>query len=151
MASVRELNDAFRTSGEGGRIVVTRGVHEKGAGFVAQALERVRTFDAFTKDNDPYGEHDFGSFELDGEKLYWKIDCYDKEMRYGSEDPSDPEKPRASLPSCLPRNTEALRPCLVAAGRFLHVPSRAGAGTSYRRPLYFRLSILLQTRADLLL
>ena len=92
MASVRELNDAFRTSGQGGRIVVTRGVHEKGAGFVAQALERVRTFDAFTKDNDPYGEHDFGSFELDGEKLYWKIDCYDKEMRYGSEDPSDPEK-----------------------------------------------------------
>ena len=92
MASVRELNDAFRTSGEGGRIVVTRGVHEKGAGFVAQALERVRTFDAFTRDNDPYGEHDFGSFELDGEKLYWKIDCYNKEMRYGSEDPSDPEQ-----------------------------------------------------------
>ena len=34
----------------------------------------------------------FGSFELDGEKLYWKIDCYNKEMRYGSEDPSDPEQ-----------------------------------------------------------
>ena len=92
MASVRELNHAFRTSGQGGRIVVTRGVHDKGAGLVAQALERVRTFDAFTKDNDPYGEHDFGSFELDGEKLYWKIDCYDKEMRYGSEDPSDPNE-----------------------------------------------------------
>ena len=90
MASVRELNDGFRTSGEGGRVVVTRGVHEKGAGFVAQALERVRTFDVFTKENDPHDEHDFGSFELDGEKLYWKIDCYDKEMRYGSEDPSDP-------------------------------------------------------------
>ena len=92
MASVRKLNDAFRTQGQGGRIVITRGVHEKGAGFVARALERVRTFDAFTEETDPYGEHDFGSFELDGEKLYWKIDCYDKEMRYGSEDPSDPDK-----------------------------------------------------------
>ena len=92
MATVRALNDAFRTSGQGGRIVATRGVQEKGAGFVAQALERVQIFAAFTQDNDPYGEHDFGSFELDGEKLYWKIDCYDKEMRYGSEDPSDPEK-----------------------------------------------------------
>jgi Protein of unknown function (DUF3768) len=39
-----------------------------------------------------YGEHDFGSFELEGEKLYWKIDCYDKKMRFGSEDPSDPEQ-----------------------------------------------------------
>src|SRR4051794_8672712 len=47
MASVRALNDAFRTSGQGGRIVITRGVHDKGASFVAQALERVRTFDAF--------------------------------------------------------------------------------------------------------
>ena len=92
MASVRELNDGFRTSGEGGRVVVTRGVHEKGEAFVAQALERVRTFAALTKDNDPYGEHDFGSFELDSEKLYWKVDCYDKEMRYGSEDPSDPNE-----------------------------------------------------------
>ena len=92
MATVRELNDAFRTSGQGGRIVITRGVHDKGASFFAQALEQVRIFDAFAKENDPYGEHDFGSFELEGEKLYWKIDCYDKEMRYGSEDPSDPEK-----------------------------------------------------------
>jgi hypothetical protein len=92
MAGVRELNDAFRTGGQGGRIVITRGVNARGVTFVVEALERVRAFDAFTEENDPYGEHDFGSFELEGEKLYWKIDCYDKEMRYGSEDPSDPSK-----------------------------------------------------------
>ena len=92
MASVRELNDAFRTSGQGGRIVVTRGVNVLGVMAVAAALERVRTFDALTEDNDPHGEHDFGSFELNGEKLYWKVDCYDKEMRYVSEDPANPDK-----------------------------------------------------------
>jgi hypothetical protein len=31
-------------------------------------------FDTFTNDNDPHRERDFGSFDLDGEKLFWKID-----------------------------------------------------------------------------
>ena len=92
MGSVRELNDAFRTRGQGGRVMVTRGVNALGVMFVAEALERVRTFDALTRDNDPHGEHDFGSFELNGSKLYWKIDCYDEEMRHGSEDTADPDR-----------------------------------------------------------
>jgi hypothetical protein len=52
----------------------------------------VATFSAFNEDNDPYGEHDFGSFELCSRKFFWKIDYYDKELRCGSEDPADPEK-----------------------------------------------------------
>ena len=49
-----------------------------------------RTFDAFTAGNDPNGEHDFGSFELDGVKLFWKIDYYDKrDPDLGAEDPAD--------------------------------------------------------------
>jgi Protein of unknown function (DUF3768) len=48
-------------------------------------------FADFTADNDPYGEHDFGSFEVAGETFFWKIDYYDrKSMEYGSEDPADP-------------------------------------------------------------
>jgi len=42
-----------------------------------------KAFNVFIEDNDPNGEHDFGSFEIDG---------YDKDMRYGSEDPSDPSQ-----------------------------------------------------------
>ncbi|NKC16498.1 MAG: DUF3768 domain-containing protein [Gammaproteobacteria bacterium] len=54
---------------------------------------RVRDYEDFTPDNDPYGEHDFGAFEAgDLGKLFWKIDCYDTELSYGSEDPADPEK-----------------------------------------------------------
>ena len=90
MATVRELNDAFRTSGQGGRILITRGIRERGEAFVAQVLERVRTFAAFTKDNDPYGEHDFGNFEVDGETIYFKIDYYNKSLDGGSENPADP-------------------------------------------------------------
>jgi Protein of unknown function (DUF3768) len=49
-------------------------------------------FDAFTTDNDPCGERDFGSFLLDGEKLFWKIDYVDKadpDPDLGAEQSSD--------------------------------------------------------------
>jgi hypothetical protein len=53
-------------------------------------LNKVFTFDDFTPDNDPYGEHDFGMVEHAGEKYFWKFDYYDKDMEFGSPDPSDP-------------------------------------------------------------
>ena len=31
-------------------------------------------------------------FEVEGHKLMFKIDYYDNEIKYGSEDPADPEK-----------------------------------------------------------
>ena len=52
----------------------------------------VRTLNKFDSDNDPHGEHDFCSFEIDGESYFAKIDYYDLEVHYGSEDPSDPTK-----------------------------------------------------------
>jgi hypothetical protein len=88
-ARIRELNDAFRASG--GKVYATDGVSSEGADFVAKAVAALRTFDHFSKDNDPHGEHDFGSFEIDGKKLFWKIDYYDKDDSiFGAEDPSDP-------------------------------------------------------------
>jgi hypothetical protein len=57
----------------------------------ADIFERVRTFDAFTSHNDPFGEHDFGSFEFGAERIFWKIDYFDRDgERYGSPDPADP-------------------------------------------------------------
>ena len=52
-------------------------------------LEQVKAFDAFTPDNDPHGEHDFGAFEHTGHRIFWKIDYYDTGMEAGSEDPAD--------------------------------------------------------------
>jgi hypothetical protein len=40
--------------------------------------------------NDPYEEHDFGSFEAEGEKIFFKIDYYDRTLTHHSPDPADP-------------------------------------------------------------
>jgi hypothetical protein len=89
-AKIAELNDQFRKRGIGnGRIMVTRSVRELGPQFELASLLQVRTFDAFTADNDPHGEHDFGSFELQGREVFWKLDYYDLTLTQGSEDPSD--------------------------------------------------------------
>src|SRR5215468_10925813 len=88
---IRELNDAFRTTLRGGRAVMTSGVSELPDCVKAEAMVQVAAFSDFTPDNDPYGEHDFGSFILVGRKFFWKIDYYDKEMQWGSENPADSE------------------------------------------------------------
>jgi len=90
---IANLNDKFRkTLVTGGRTYMTAGVNSKGAEFVSKALAKVIAFDDFNADNDPHGEHDFGSFELEGEKLFWKIDYFDLAAEFGSEDPTDPKK-----------------------------------------------------------
>ncbi len=54
--------------------------------------EKVELFNKFTVDNDPYGEHDFGSFDHKGQKIFWKIDYYAPCMKRGSENPADPKQ-----------------------------------------------------------
>jgi hypothetical protein len=88
----RELNDAFRKSFCGGQVTITAGVHALPRDTKARVLEGVRTFDSFEPGNDPHGEHDFCSFEVDGETYFAKIDYYDLKLQYGSDDPSDPTK-----------------------------------------------------------
>ena len=87
---VRELNDAFRTSFIGGKIMLTSGVTNLPPRIGAAVLEGVKTFQTFTKDNDPNVEHDFGSITIEDEKFFWKIDYYDISLEFGSPDPSDP-------------------------------------------------------------
>lgn len=54
-------------------------------------LRSVQDITAFTQDNDPYSEHDFGSIELLGiERIFWKIDYHDLTLSGHSEDPADP-------------------------------------------------------------
>lgn len=87
---VRELNDLFRTRGQGnGTVLITQGVQAEGDEFIADVATAVRNFDAFTEDNDPWGEHDFGSIEVSGQKVFFKIDCYDPTCSHGSENPAN--------------------------------------------------------------
>src|SRR6267154_2978288 len=89
---IRELNDAFRTTLKGGRVMVTSGVAELSDVLKSKVLMRVANFQDFTPANDPHGEHDFGSVMLVDQKFFWKIDYYDKRCEFGSEDPSDPKR-----------------------------------------------------------
>jgi hypothetical protein len=72
--------------------MMTAGVSELPDCVKAKALELVAKFDQFSEDNDPHAEHDFGSFELVNRVFLWKIDYYDPQWEFGSEDPSDPER-----------------------------------------------------------
>jgi hypothetical protein len=85
---VRELNDAARHSFTGCRVIVTRGV--AALDCVDAVLAAVRSYSTFNADNDPYGEHDFGSFAFAGERLFWKFDYYDTDMQMASPDAADP-------------------------------------------------------------
>lgn len=87
-AKIAALNDQARQSFTGCRVVITQGVQTMSD--VPKILDLVRWFDAFTPDNDPYGEHDFGSFRCAGETIFWKFDYYDMDMGMHSPDPSDP-------------------------------------------------------------
>src|SRR6202045_5248228 len=86
-AKIRTLNDRFRKSLTGGRVMMTAAVSALPDKVRARAIKLTRTFDDFTPDNDPHNEHDFGSFEIDDLKFIFKHDYYDKSMQYGSEDP----------------------------------------------------------------
>ena len=89
-AKIRALNDAFRTTLMGGQVIVTATIAARPEDRQVAIFTAVRTFNDFTEDNDPHGEHDFGAFEINGEQFFWKIDYYDAAMEYGAEDPADP-------------------------------------------------------------
>ena len=85
---IAALNDQARQSFTGCRVVITQSV--QALDNLADLLDQVRRFDAFTPDNDPYGEHDFGSLRHAAETIFWKFDYYDADLQMHSPDPSDP-------------------------------------------------------------
>ena len=104
-ARVAAQNDAFRRNaclaipyGKGspvlrGQTVITRSVHAEGMVFVQSCLDRIRRLEHFPAEDDPLGHHDFGSVEVFGTAVWFKIDLYDgPDLRYGSEAPDDPAR-----------------------------------------------------------
>ena len=90
--TIRDLNDKFRRELHGGTLLLTAGIVALGAEAQGRIIAAVQAFDAFTPDNDPYGEHDFGSVEVDGEKIFFKFDYFDLNHAMHSDDPADPSK-----------------------------------------------------------
>ena len=88
---IQKLNDRLRKTGAGGQVLITDGILQLGLGISQKVLEQVAGFDQFTPDNDPWGEHDCASLEVEGQKVIWKIDYYDKRMEFLSPDPADPK------------------------------------------------------------
>lgn len=87
---IRSLNDDLRTSLNGGRAVLTAAVAALDSEVQTKIVEAVRHYEAFDADNDPYGEHDFGSLVVDGYTVFFKIDYYGLDLQFHSPDPAEP-------------------------------------------------------------
>jgi hypothetical protein len=85
---IQQLNDAARQTLTGCRVSVTAGVRALDA--TDMILTMVRRYSAFTPDNDPHAEHDFGSFRFAGETIFWKFDYFDLDFSMHSLDASEP-------------------------------------------------------------
>jgi hypothetical protein len=94
---IRALNDQLRTIGQGGDIVVTRGIAALDLSAKAAVFAAVQAFDQFTADNDPYGEHDFGLLEVASERIMFKVDYYNRSATGHSPDAGDPQVTRRVL------------------------------------------------------
>ncbi len=87
-AKIAKLNDAARRNVMS--YMTSAGVISLEPSIVGDIYTAVYNYKRFTEDNDPYGEHDFGSFKIHGHKIFWKIDYYDQQLKYGV-DPLDPD------------------------------------------------------------
>ena len=91
----------LRTTLSGGQVMITAGIPAMSPEDQARVLTAVRGFDAFTDDNDPWGEHDMGALDVvvDGpgfgtttHRIFFKHDYYDPTLSFLSDDPADPSK-----------------------------------------------------------
>jgi Protein of unknown function (DUF3768) len=89
-ARIRALNDELRQNFAGGVAVMTPGIAALGAEAVARIVKTVAVFDDFCHANDPHEEHDFGAFDTDEHRVFFKIDYFDASLTYHSPDPADP-------------------------------------------------------------
>ena len=91
-AIIRSLNDRFRQTFTGGAVVITAGIAALYETTRQRIFAAVQQFDDFDEDNDPWAEHDFGTVEIDGERVFFKLAYYDLTRAMHSEDAADPTK-----------------------------------------------------------
>ena len=86
---IARLNDQLRKSGVGGTIVITRNVRGLEGLNAPELATAVANYDGFDEDNNPHGERDMGHFVLFDTDLYFKIDYFEQDLKFGSDDPTD--------------------------------------------------------------
>jgi hypothetical protein len=74
------------------KLVITPGIAGLNLIDKEKVFASVKYYGNFTKNNNPWGEKDFGSFNFKKETFNWKIDYYDNDMKYHSPDKTDPDK-----------------------------------------------------------
>lgn len=93
MTDIATLNDNFRKTFTGGQVLLTAGIAAMSSEDKANIVSMVQNFNDFNEDNDPYGEHDFFSIDYKCNKIFAKIDYYDRfNTHFASENPADISK-----------------------------------------------------------
>ena len=87
---IRALNDDLRRNLSAGLALITPGVAALGEEAVARIVKTIAVYDDFCHANDPHAEHDFGAFDADGHRVFFKIEYYDTDLTHHSPDPADP-------------------------------------------------------------
>jgi hypothetical protein len=90
--AIRFLNDEFRRNLSLGVAVITPGIAALGPSAVQRIVQTITTFDDFSKEHDPYGERDFGAFDANGLRVFFKIEYYDLKITAHSPDPANPRE-----------------------------------------------------------
>ena len=70
-----QKNDLFRRTCVGNQLEISPGVAALPPKVVGEALFKMRTFHEFNSQNDPYQNHDFGSFDIDGRTFLFQVDA----------------------------------------------------------------------------
>ena len=91
MTDIATLNDKFRKSFIGGEVLLSAGIAAMSSEDKANIISMVQNFNDFTHSNDVYGEHDFLSIDYKGNKIFAKIDYYDLNYEFMSENPANPD------------------------------------------------------------
>ena len=133
--TIRAVNDELRRTLTTGTAFLTSGIAALGAEAVARIVQTIAVYDDFCHANDPYEEHDFGSFEAEGHMIFFKIDYFDKAGAFHSPDPSDSRSHNGSSRSCWPKNTEVESELVLLAAHPKAFPlfPRARSAVLFRR------------------
>ena len=85
---IASLNDSFRQTFEGGRVMLTPSVHDSPYQDIILSAVKAYKFNGIDGNN-PYGENDYGAFEIRGDRYMFKIDYFDSSYETASPDPTD--------------------------------------------------------------
>ena len=86
---IAETNDQVRQTLFRDRLMITIGVQGLSQETQNKIFATIEIYDDFKPSNDPHKEHDFGSLEVDGNSVFWKIDYFDDGLEYHSPDVLD--------------------------------------------------------------